>query len=184
MKTFCLSLFVLLATVAHAAAAKPARNYFSDVLLIDQHGKEVRLYSDVLEGRTVVIESFFSTCSGTCPLMNATFGKLQNAFASRLGKDVFLVSITVDSENDTPARLKAYATRVGAKNGWMFLTGSKENVAQALHKLGLQAPKPEQHKNIFIVGNEPQGLWKKVFGLAGADEIIQIVRGVADDTAR
>lgn len=184
MRTALVSALLLLATAAHATAAKPARNYFSDIALVDQNGRQVRLYSDVLEGKTVVIESFFSTCSGTCPLMNATFGKLQNAFARRLGKDVFLVSITVDSENDTPERLKAYAKRVGAKDGWTFLTGTRENVALALRKLGLEVPSREQHKNIFIVGNEPHGLWKKVFGLARADEIIQIVRGVADDKAR
>lgn len=178
-------LLVLASAVAPAApAATPARNYFSDVVLLNQDGREMRLYSDVLQGNTVVVESFFSTCSGTCPIMNATFSKLQKAFADRLGKDLFLVSITVDSERDTPERLKAYARKVGARPGWVFLTGTKENVARALHKFGLQTPAPEQHKNIFLVGNERHGLWKKVFGLAKSDEIIGIVRGVANDDGR
>ncbi|HEX6100041.1 MAG TPA: SCO family protein [Thermoanaerobaculia bacterium] len=171
-------MLVLALALATSLAASPARNYFTDVVLTDQDGKPVRLYSDVLQGKTVVVESFFSTCTGTCPLMNATFAKIQNAVGDRLGKDVYLVSITVDAENDTPAKLKEYAGRMKARPGWMFLTGDKQNVDRALYKLGLAAESREAHKNLFIVGNEPKGVWKKVFGLGKADEIVSIVQGV------
>ena len=181
MKKLLVIALLVFATPLTAAGNTPARNYFTDVVLTDQNGREVRFYSDVLQGKTVIVESFFSTCTGTCPLMNATFAKIQDAVGARLGKDVFLVSITVDSENDTPAKLKEYAARMKARPGWIFLTGKKENVSQALHKLGLTAPKREDHKNLFIVGNEPKGLWKKVFGLAKAEEIVPIVQGVIDD---
>lgn len=163
---------------ATSLAASPARNYFTDVVLTDQDGKPVRLYSDVLQGKTVVVESFFSTCTGTCPLMNATFAKIQAAVGDRLGKDVHLVSITVDAENDTPAKLKEYAGRMKARPGWMFLTGDKKNVEQALYKLGLAAESRETHKNLFIVGNEPKGVWKKAFGLAPPDEVRKLVQEV------
>lgn len=179
-----LLLSVVAVSAARASDTSGARKYFSDVVLLNQDGKPMRFYSDVLQGKTVVVESFFSTCSGTCPLMNATFAKIQKAFGDRVGRDIVLVSITVDSENDTPAKLKEYAARVGARPGWIFLTGSKPNVAAALEKLGLAVPTREQHKNIFLVGNEPQGLWKKVFGLSGAEEIVRIVAGVADDGAK
>lgn len=173
----------LLVVFAFAAsmAASPAHNYFTDVELTDHNGKSVRFYTDVLQGKTVVIESFFSTCTGTCPIMNSTFAKIQNAVGDRLGKDVFLVSITVDPKNDTPARLKEYAAHMKARPGWLFLTGRKENVDQALHKLGLRVSSREEHKNLFIVGNEPKGLWKKVFGLGKADEIVSVVQGVIQD---
>lgn len=177
MKTHAKKLLVILFFAA-SAAANPAHNYFTDVELTNQDGKPVRLYSDVLQGKTVVVESFFSTCTGTCPLMNATFAKIQAAVGDRLGKDVYLVSITVDAENDTPAKLKEYAGRMKARPGWMFLTGDRKNVDQALHKLGLAAESREAHKNLFIVGNEPKGVWKKVFGLSKADEIVSIVQSV------
>jgi protein SCO1/2 len=173
-------LFVILAFAA-SLAASPAQNYFTDVVLTNQDGKPVRFYSDVLQGKTVVVESFFATCPGTCPLMNATFAKIQNAVGDRLGKDVFLVSITVDAQNDTPAKLKEYARHVKARPGWMFLTGDKANVDKALYKLGLATESRETHKNLFIVGNEPKGLWKKVFGLGKPEEIVSIVQGVVND---
>ncbi|MEA2465608.1 MAG: hypothetical protein QOJ98_3355 [Acidobacteriota bacterium] len=179
-KLFVLALLAIATSLA-ATENSPARNYFTDVVLTDQDGKPVRFYSDVLQGKTVVVESFFSSCTGTCPLMNATFAKIQSAVGDRLGKDVFLVSITVDAENDTPAKLKEYAGRMKARPGWMFLTGNKENVDQALHKLGLGVEARENHKNLFIVGNEPKGLWKKVFGLGKPDEIVGLVQGVIQD---
>ncbi len=178
-KLFVMLVFAM--SLGASPAASPAHNYFTDVQLTDHNGKTVRFYSDVLQGKTVVIESFFTSCTGVCPLMNSTFAKIQNAVGNRLGKDVFLVSITVDAENDTPAKLKEYAAHMKARPGWLFLTGKKENVDQALHKLGLKVNSREEHKNLFLVGNEPKGVWKKVLGLGKADEIVGIVKGVMDE---
>lgn len=165
--------------VAPLFAAPPAGHpYFPNTLLVDQNGSSHRFYEDLLRGKTVVISSFFSSCAGTCPIMNAAFGKIQASLGPRLGKDVFLLSITVDPENDTTARLKEYAKGVGARPGWFFLTGSRKNIDEVLAKLGYSVSAREQHKNIFLLGNEPKGLWKKLNGLARPDEIIAIVDGV------
>ncbi|HVT16914.1 MAG TPA: SCO family protein [Thermoanaerobaculia bacterium] len=158
-----------------------ARKYFTDVELIDQDGRPRRLYSDLLAGKTVVIDAFFSGCTGSCPVMAANLARLQAALAGRLGSDLHLLSISVDPQTDTPARLKEYARRFGARPGWYFLTGSKSNVDFALRKLGQYAEQKEAHTNILIVGNERTGLWKKVFGLSKAEEILAIVEGVLDD---
>jgi protein SCO1 len=107
--------------------------------------------------------------------------KIQAAFADRIGKDLFLVSITVDPLTDTPPRLKEYAARFHAKPGWTFLTGQKENVERALYKLGQYVEDKESHKTIFIIGNETTGLWKKAMGMAAAPELVEIVRSVVDD---
>jgi len=158
-----------------------AHHYFTDVELIDQDGRPRRLYSDLLAGKTVVVDSFFSSCTGSCPAVAATLAKLQTALGDRLGRDVVLLSLSVDPRTDTPARLKEYAARLGARPGWYFLTGSKENVELALRKLGQYSERKEDHTNLLIVGNERTGLWKKVFGLAKPEEILAIVQGVLDD---
>jgi cytochrome oxidase Cu insertion factor (SCO1/SenC/PrrC family) len=106
------------------AANTPSANYFANLPLVDQNGKETDLYS-LMKGRTIVINSFFASCSATCPVMTGTFNTLQEHFAARLGKDIVLVSITVDPANDTPAKLEAYAKNVKATPGRYFLTGSK-----------------------------------------------------------
>lgn len=170
---------------ARSAAApseeSAAHHYFTDVELIDQDGRPRRLYSDLLAGKTVVVDAFFTSCTGSCPVMSATLARIQAVLGDRLGRDLHLLSLSVDPRTDTPARLKEYAARLGARPGWYFLTGNQQNVDFALHKLGQYTEQKEAHTNILIVGNERTGLWKKVFGLGKADDILAIVRGVLDD---
>jgi protein SCO1/2 len=158
-----------------------AEKYFTNTELITQDGKRVRFYSDVLKGKVVVINSFFSTCQGSCMPMNRNFKKVADLLGGKVGRDVFLVSITVDPQMDTPAALKTYANSLHAPTGWVFLTGPKENVDFILHKLGHYVADKNDHLNIMIVGNERTGLWKKAFGLAPAPELAKIVEGVLDD---
>ena len=164
-----------------AATKSAAQKYFSDVELIDQDGQKVRFYSDVLKNKIVAINTFFTTCTNICPPMSRNFEKMQDALGDRLGKDVFLVSITVDPETDTPTRLKEYGRRFHARPGWMFLTGKKENVDWALYKLGQYVETKDAHTSIFIIGNEPKGLWKKAFGLAKSEELVRILEDVIAD---
>lgn len=174
-----------LAELLDAAAAptlqQAARSYFGDIPLVDQNGRTQRLYSDLLAGRSVVIDVMFTSCTGVCPVMSRTFAHLQDWLGDRLGRDVHLISISVDPENDTPAKLAEYAARYKAKPGWYFLTGSKENVEAALLKLGQKAGNREDHQNLFLIGNDRTGLWKKAFGLARPEEIVPIVESVVDD---
>ena len=159
----------------------PAEKYFSDVELINQDGQKMRFYSDVLKDKVVVINTFFTTCTGVCPPMNRNLEKVQEALGERLGKDAFLVSVSVDPETDTPGRLKEYSRRFHARPGWIFLTGKKENIDWVLYKLGQYFETKDDHTAIIIIGNEPKGLWKKAFGLAKADELIKIVEDVIND---
>ena len=168
-------------SIAPARAPSPAEKYFSDVELINQDGQKMRFYSDVLKDKVVVINTFFTTCTGVCPPINRTLERMQEALGDRLGKDAFLVSMSVDPETDTPVRLKEYSRRFHARPGWIFLTGKKENVDWALYKLGQYVETKDNHTNIIIIGNEPKGLWKKAFGLAKADELMKIVEDVIND---
>ena len=158
-----------------------AQKYFTDVELTNQDGKKVRFYSDILKGKTVVVNAFFTTCTSVCPPMNRNMEKIQEALGDRVGRDVFLVSMTVDPETDTPARMKEYAQKFHAGPGWIFLTGKKENLDWALYKLGQYVENKDDHKTIFIIGNEPTGLWKKAFGMANVAELVQVVDSVVND---
>src|SRR5581483_275092 len=92
-----------------------------------------------------------------------------------------MISISVDPLNDTPDKLRAYAARFHVRKGWYFLTGPKEKMDFALRRLGQPLDAKENHTNIFVIGNETTGLWKKAFGLASAEDLIRIVQSVLDD---
>ena len=169
------------APAPQAAEPSPAQSYFGDVRLTNQDGREMRLYSDLIKDKVVVIDVMFTSCTGVCPVMSSTFAKIQSRLGDRLGKDVHLISISVDPVNDTPAKLKEYAGRFGAKPGWYFLTGPKENVDAALRKLGQYVENREAHQNLFLIGNDRTGLWKKAFGLAKPEEIFPVVDSVLND---
>jgi protein SCO1/2 len=159
----------------------PAHKYFTDVELINQNGEKMKFYSDLIQGKVVIINSFFATCQGSCLPLNQNLAKVQEALGDRLGKDVFILSISVDPTVDTPPNLKQYAKKLNARPGWYFLTGSKENVDFALKKIGQFVPDKQDHLNIFIIGNERTGLWKKAFGLAKSEELVKVVESVVND---
>ena len=164
-----------------AAEQTPAQKYFTDVVLINQNGEKMRLYSDLLQGKVVIINSFFATCQGSCLPMNRNLEKVQAALGDQVGKEVFIISISVDPAVDSPASLKEYAKKLHAGPGWYFLTGDKQNVDFALKKLGQFVDDKQDHLNIFIIGNERTGLWKKAFGLAQSDELVKVVESVLND---
>lgn len=169
-----------------AAANMPADNeaahhYFTDVELVDHHGRTQRLYTDLLRGKVVLINSFFTSCAGVCPPMTQRIAELQAPLGDRLGKDVFILSLTVDPITDTTDALAAYAEKFGAKDGWLFLGGNKRNVELALRKLGFAVEVREAHSNVLVIGNEPTGLWKKAFSMATPEDLLTVVRSVIDD---
>ena len=180
------ALAALIAKYPASAPAAGVGRYLTDVVLIDQTGTPKRLYTDLVKGKTVVVNAFFTSCKDSCPIMAGNLAALQTAFADRLGKDLVMLSISVDPQNDTPAILHEYANRFKARSGWYFLSGSKENVDFALHRLGLYPENGarEQHLTLFIIGNEPTGLWKKAKGQVSAAQIIPVVDSVLNDRNR
>jgi protein SCO1 len=169
-------------TFARGADDDPARQYFTDVVLMNQDGKPMRLYSDLIKGRTVIVIPFFTECTGACPVMNQNLAQIQDWLADRLGKDAVIVSMSVDPATDTVPVLREYAKHYNARPGWYFLGGKRENVELALRKLGQFVEVRENHTNIMIVGNERTGLWKKAFALADAPSLIRVVNSVLSDS--
>ena len=159
----------------------PAHKYFTDVEVVNQNGQHLRFYTDLLRGKVVIINSFFATCQGSCLPMNRNLERLQDALGDHVGKDVHIISISVDPTVDTPANLREYARKLHARPGWYFLTGEKQNVGTALTKLGQFVDDKQNHLNIIIIGNDRTGLWKKAFALAPPEELFKVVESVLND---
>ena len=164
-----------------AEEASPAERYFGNAELVDQSGARHRFFVDLLKGHVVVINSFFSSCTGSCPVMAGTLAKLQQHLGDRLGREVVILSVSVDPVHDTPERLKEWAGHYSARPGWYLLGGDPAQVKAVLGRLGQAVQAPDDHSPIMLIGNVPTGLWKKVFGLGKADEVIRIVDGVLAD---
>jgi protein SCO1/2 len=147
--------------------------------LLTQDGESVRFATDIVGDRIVVVDFVYTTCTTVCPVLSAIFGQMQERLGERLGREVMLVSLSVDPGRDTPARLKAYAARHKARPGWVWLTGDKTAVDQVLEGLGAYTPDFEDHPSMVLVGDGNAGNWTRFFGFPGPDQLMAAVDRLA-----
>jgi cytochrome oxidase Cu insertion factor (SCO1/SenC/PrrC family) len=146
-----------------------------DTIVLDQHGKRLRFYSDLVKGKTVAINFVFTTCKGVCPTLAAKFRQVQQELGERIGRDIQLISISVDPTTDVPERLSSYAEKFHAGPGWTFVTGSKPEIDELLRALGAFSPDKVNHPQTILIGNEVSGYWTRTLGLTPAREVAQIM---------
>lgn len=136
-------------------------NYFPNVQLVTQEGKTVKFYDDLLRDKKVLIDFIFTQCTSICPLQTAKMAQVQKLLGDRIGRDIFIYSISLDPEHDTPERLKTYARQYHAGPGWFFLTGKREDIDVVRYKLGERSDK-EQHGNTVRVADVARGQWMRI----------------------
>jgi len=142
---------------------RDAQTWFTDTVLKDQNGREVRFYSDVLKDKVVMINVIFTHCTDACPLITRKLREVRDAMGPALASQVTFVSISSDPLNDTPAALKAFAQKQGVDSAnWVFLTGDKANVDLVLGRIGQFLPSPEQHSTQLIAGDVAGKRWSKI----------------------
>jgi protein SCO1/2 len=150
-----------------------------DTTVYDQNGKKLNFYTDLVKGKTVAINFIFTTCTTICPPLEATFRKVQQELGERVGRDVQMISISVDPTTDTPARLKSFSEKFKAGPGWTFVTGSKPEIDQLLRALGASVSDKNDHSPMLLVGNDAAGYWTRTYGLAPASTIIKVITEAA-----
>jgi cytochrome oxidase Cu insertion factor (SCO1/SenC/PrrC family) len=163
------------APAAHASA----RMTIPDVELLDQEGRQVRFYTDLVKGKVVAINFIFTTCTTICPPLGATFARVQKELGERTGRDVQLISISVDPATDTPERLKAWGAKFHAAAGWTFVTGRKPQVDELLRALGAATASPADHSPTVLIGNDAAGQWTRTYGLARPALIVGLIDAAA-----
>ena len=151
---------------ARQGGARWGSNYFPNVTLITHEGESVRFFDDLIEDKVVVINFIYTTCPDVCPLETAKLTELQAILGDRVGRDVFMYSITIDPETDSPEVLKDYTQRYGVGPGWTFLTGKEDDITLLRKKLGLyieeiQDEDSNDHNLSLIIGNQGTGRWMK-----------------------
>ena len=105
-----------------------SRRTFPNVPVVTHEGKVVRFYDDLIKDKIVMINFTYTDCKGICPGMTANLKQVYKEFGERMGKDIFMYSISLQPEHDIPAVLKAYTDMQRIKPGWTFLTGTKANI--------------------------------------------------------
>ena len=149
-----------------------------DIEVLDQNGRKIHFYTDLIKGQTVVINFIFTTCTTICPPLGATFARVQKELGDKVGRDVRFISISVDPATDTPERLKAWGAKFHAGDGWTFVTGNKPDVDELLRVLGASSARREDHSPTVLIGNDAHGAWTRTYGLANTGQLVQIINNI------
>lgn len=139
--------------------------YFPNAVLTTHENRQVKFYEDLIKGKIVVINMMYAMCTGSCPADTASLLKLQEALGDRIGRDIFMYSLTLWPELDTPHVLNDYVEKYGIKSGWTFLTGERADLELIRHKLGFYSRRAEedadisQHTGMVRIGNDRFDRW-------------------------
>lgn len=173
MKPLLFAALISLALAARVAALQETSgngadhwgaDYFPNVELTTHEGKHVRFFDDLVKDKVVLINFIYTSCPDSCPLETARLAEVQDILGARVGRDVFMYSISIDPAHDTPEVLAQYAERFQTKPGWLFLTGKEADVALLRQKLGLLGSDDRELKNhslSLVIGNQSTGRWMR-----------------------
>jgi len=168
-------------TTAQTTSQRPnnrwGANYFPNLPVIDQNGRTLNFYDDVIKGKIVVISFIYTSCQDLCPLTTAKMAQMEDKLDGAVGRDLFFISMSVDPENDTPERMKAFADAFDAGPGWLFLTGRLEDIRAINYKLGDRSDRGlSDHRNEIVLGNEPGGYWQRASVFGDLDSLVISIR--------
>ncbi len=156
-----------------------AQPQIGNVALVDSHGRAVSLAEAVTADVPVLVNFIFTSCTTICPVMSAGFAKLDVSLRSE-PRAVRLVSISIDPDIDTPARLRAYATRAGAGTDWWFLTGTPAATEAAQRAFGAFRGSKDNHAPATYIRRKPGAPWERLDGLASAGALLRAFHGATD----
>ncbi len=155
--------------------------FFTNAVFRTHENKEVRFYDDLIKNKHVVINFMYANCTGSCPRITANLARVQAALQKRIGHDIFMYSITIKPEEDSPATLKEYAQMYDVKPGWLFLTADPYDITTLRVRLtGMNHPGIDldktQHTGMVRVINDSINRWFGCSALASTETIVQVIR--------
>lgn len=162
-----------------------AERNLPNVTLTTHEGRKVKFYDDLMKDKIVILNFMYVKCDGKCPGTTANLVKLQRLLGDRIGKDIFMYSITLDPKRDTPEVLNRYAKAYKTKPGWLFLTGDPKDVELLRRSLGYIDRDPARdavrsnHIGMLRYGNEPLQLWAGCPGTMPPSKIAHLI-GLVD----
>jgi protein SCO1/2 len=175
---------MILAALAAAALCAPADaqrrgpDFFPNLPVVDQDGQQLKFYDDLIKDKIVIVMFIYTSCTDICPLTTARMTQIEDKLGAAVGRDIFIVSMTVDPEHDTPERLKAYAKAFGTGPGWTFVTGKAEDIRAINYKLGERSKVLSEHRNEIVLGNDATGEWQRDNVMGDLDRVTLTIRAM------
>lgn len=175
------------ANTATRALPTEAKLVLPDISVLDQDGRKLKFYSDLVKGKLVVINFIYTSCQAVCPMAGRNFAQLQQALGEQFGRDVFLISVSTDPAIDTPARLKSWARAFGARTeggGWTLVTGEPEQMTALLKVLTGDGARTGYHvPAVYLRRDAPDVRAAWAYGLASPQQLMKTLERLRAPTA-
>jgi protein SCO1/2 len=168
-------------TTSERARQRIQRQHLPNVPLLTHDGKTVRFYDDLIKGKIVTLNFFYTRCDEICPGVTANLAQVQKMLGPDVGSKLFMYSFTLKPEEDDVAAISKYRSLFHAQPGWTFLTGKPHDLEEIRRGIGFQYPDPKidsdksQHIGNVRYGNEPLMLWAACPGLANAGYLAESI---------
>ncbi|MFZ6049660.1 SCO family protein [Pseudomonas sp. CR3202] len=157
---------------------------FPNPTLLTHEGRKVAFYDDLIRGKVVVLNMMYASCGRNCPTATANLRKVQQMLGERLGRDVFMYSLTLQPELDQPRHLREYVDKFGIGPGWQYLTGDPQDMLDLRYALGFYDVDPLvdgnqlTHTGMVRIGNEATSRWTMAPSLTDPEHILSAINHV------
>lgn len=141
------------------------------IMLVRDDGQHVLLADELNDGRPVVMNFIFTSCTTVCPVSSRIFSVFQDGLGSELDR-VHIVSISIDPEHDTPSVLEEYADEYDAGPEWDFYTGTEAASIAAQHAFDVYRGDRMNHTPVTLMRAAPGKPWLRIEGFATAGELL------------
>ena len=137
----------------------------------------VRAIAELDDGRLVMLNFVFTTCTAICPVTSQVFAETQSRLAGQLGR-VHMMSISIDPENDTPAQLREYASRFGAGPQWQHYTGSSAASVAVQKAFAAWRGDKMNHQPLTLLRRAAGQRWVRLEGFVSPSELAAEVKAL------
>jgi protein SCO1/2 len=142
------------------------------IWLVRDDGQKVLLSQELDDGRPTVLNFIYTTCPGICPLMSQVFSRFQTRLGAEREK-LHMVSISIDPEQDTPARLRQYAKQFKAGSQWQHYTGTVGASIAAQKAFNAYNGDKMSHDPLTLMRAAPGKPWVRIDGFATPDDLLE-----------
>ena len=165
---------------AGVSARTVATYAIPDVTMTGTNGEKVALRPELERGGAVMVNFIYTSCTTVCPVLSGTFSQVQDQLGPDRSK-VSMLSISIDPEYDTPARLGTYARKFGAGPQWQFLTGSIADAVAVQRAFDTYRGNKMNHTPVTLMRAKPDAPWVRIEGFASAEDIIREYRRISTE---
>ena len=183
MKSHLLLILILSAVFCRLSAQDhglpvSAKVSVPDLQVVTQTGDHLHFNSELMKGRIAIVTGFFTSCTSMCPITQEALAHVARLLGKRLGKDVVIISLSVDPDHDTPERMKAWGEKFHVGHGWVLASGNKADVQALLKSLGLYVDLPQRHQSALMIGGQASG-WVRVSSWTAPEKLVKLVDSMA-----